>query len=461
MEAITTDALQCYTTPKELLIAYMEWCGFSTVQNLLDAREECEKSSVDRWHSGATASPTQKTICKVILPEHGIWRRRALDLSKEAHKSSGGKNTGHKEIEEKRRAALAEYAAELERKKLASKSVAIFAYKDELNLTDEEFNEIEKMLEFLLGKKDRDVFRYAIPFITSKYTHVGTKLEYVGSYKSSAKNYAAGTYEYKAAVQETVRFVLDQVLYFIGKDSYIALCSAVHQFNQNKWLQEKYDYSELKEYDLKGKTGRLSNYDNTPEWAEWYKKWTSYLEEHRSPDRLYHDQMREAKPDFSRMHYMLEEKPFAYLTLEGLYKVCKIAAGMDDDSKKLLRAYGDDSNYLLKDCCDSSVYTAAFNKCPKEFSTWGYYKRDVENECYFPYKCDDILNKLVSKEERIRISTTGLFSIFPRRSKYANVYDIYLDITKSGINYIKWYEKMFAPVSDYGCTGNFENISKT
>ena len=276
-------------------------------------------------------------------------------------------------------------------------------YARKLDLCKDEEQDIENLLKIIFDERDISTFRYAVSFLTAQYTMIGTKMEFISNFQSRTKYYPYGTNEFIDKKRQTISKLMTTYLEHISNSStyYGDIYDAVHTYKNWRGLEAMFD----------DKQGML-------------------------PIKEYEKVLKASFPDFDKRFYILQDIPVIKMTLTDIYILCKIAADWNDN--RLTKVYGKSDN---PDEIDETGFNDAdtFNKCPKNIAFWGYKDRCHE---YFPSTYESILDRLVEKEEEVN-EFFNKRTFFKKTAETGKIYTIRLKIKPMGIEFIKWYEKIF------------------
>ena len=446
-----------FSDPVKLLHCYMvKICDCSTIDEFVRLKGIIDKGIVSRWSSWKMGKsiPSKTTIEKIMAgdPE---WAGRALsvfDQLKEDSKHSRetesipvkgpGPTVPVVSARKERKTSEPFDVQSVKGHRRHGKHVpigmtvpsfgmsGIYMYKKDMNLTEEEFGIIENALSILFDKETRTVFRYAAAPMSARYTYIGDAIEKIDDYRSRAHSYPRGSNEEHKEIQKSIRHIFDRFLAYMGTWRYEDIESSVRKFLRMRKRDEKYDLSEINEDELREATGEARE--------ELMQKYQKYLKEHRRNEDDYREHLRLARPDLSSW-MGCELEPFCEITLGELYRMCRIAADPKDNI--LVRAY-DEGNTGVLDGEESFRFDDTFNRCPG-LANWGYCEMDHAHDRYFPRSADVMIRKLVSKTMHKRRATVTKSGLLFSKKIPATMYEVRLHIKKKGMEFIKWYERLY------------------
>ncbi len=147
-------------------------------------------------------------------------------------------------------------------------------------------------------------------------------------------------------------------------------------------------------------------------------------------------------PDIIRHKHtsiLAEQGPYAYLTLDGIYKICLY--GMSAQAS-LCRWISKNEGITV----DSVV----FNNCPWEFKTFPYFEHDAEHDNFFPYTAEEVLNRLILKETRSITEyqkPNGLIDMakafIGSEKPTITTFETFVQARSTGIDFVRLYDKIF------------------
>lgn len=302
------------------------------------------------------------------------------------------------------------------------------SYINKMGLSEEEANEIETAISLLFDEEGMSVFRYAVPYATARYTLIGKETELLSFFKGKAKHYPMGTDEFESHMREAIKVIFDMYLTCISDDaSYSDIYRCVSRYKSWRGIESNFRYTakDLPSHPL-----------SDPEFIDDIDEYKKVL--------------RESSPKFEQMYQTFSGfmgfPPKMTVSLLDIYTICRIAASWDDN--RLLVANGEKSPYGADDdrefiSADSFRDPDSFNRCPVSMSAWGYCHRSYE---YFPNTITRIMKRLVEKEESKESCTVKRQVKRKWTEEDVTRYTVSLKLTPAGVGFIKWFERIFAPL---------------
>lgn len=284
------------------------------------------------------------------------------------------------------------------------------SYIRKMNFAEEEAKGIEELLKILFDDKEISVFRYSVNFFMSLYTLIGMETVYVDDFKSHTKYLPYGTAEYIRSKTKTVRKIIDRYLYYMSDSMthYSDICGTVNRYKKWRGVSAKFDCSE-----------------EVPKLLS---------------DKEYKEVLMNSAPDFKGKEYIVNPLSCKYLkkiTLADLYNVCNIASKWDN---KPVRVFSDleDVNIISE---ESLSYEGCRNQLPYSIKEYAYIGHGYWT---MPETYLAILDRLITKKETVSTYTQKKKVLFINKNiGEGRVYEISLELTPLGKEFIKWYEKFF------------------
>lgn len=420
------EDLSGYVTVSGLLESYKSYMGckgdlkglvekVNSIRDKKGMKGKVSVSTVKKWSAGISSVPNLDNLLKLfIVPEYAeriqkIHRRLQKErkyenaqkkLMKEAPEAEDTQTVnlsvevsdeGYPEPPCKERMDESTYNKSLSRYK-AEKSLRAYnesSYIRTMNLTEEEVKGIEDLLKILFDGREISVFRYSVCFLMSSYPFVDAMCM-----RSKAK---------------TVRDIIDRYLFYMSDSvtHYMDIRGIVESYKKWRGLSARYDNS------------------NPPQLLT--------VEDYKKVLRL-------SAPDFERIEYILNPLNYKYLqklSLADLYNVCKIASKWDN---KPVRAYSNTDNTNIISS-EGLSYNDCKNQLPYSVKNYAYIGH---GDWGMPSTYLAILDRLVVKKENSFPYTKTKKVLFINKNEgIGKVYEISLELTPLGKEFIKWYEKFF------------------